>query len=40
MTAQEMHFGMLKMLSATVGFSLGVGLTFGTAIVALAAMLQ
>jgi hypothetical protein len=40
MNAQEMHVGMLRMLSATVAFSLGVGVTFGSVIVAVAAILS
>ena len=39
MNAQNVHLGMMKMLSATVAFSLGVGLTFGTVIVAVAAVI-
>ena len=40
MKPQEVHVVMIKMLSATVAYSLGIGLTFGSAIVAVAAMLQ
>ena len=40
MSAQEMHLGMVKMLSATVALSVGVGLTFGSVFVAVAAILQ
>ena len=40
MNAQDMHLGMLKMLSATLAFSVGVGVTFSTVIVAVAAILS
>jgi hypothetical protein len=37
---QDANVVMLKMLSATIGYSLGIGVTFSTAIVALVALLQ
>jgi hypothetical protein len=37
---QDASMAMLKMLSATIGYSLGIGLTFSSAIVALVALLQ
>ena len=40
MHAHDVHINMLKMLSATVVYSLGIGLTFSTAIVAVVAILQ
>ena len=40
MNGQEVHVTMLKMISATIAYSLGIGVTFGTAIVAAAALLQ
>jgi hypothetical protein len=36
----EMHLAMLKLLSATIGLSLGVGVTFGSMIAALAVVLK
>jgi hypothetical protein len=40
MNGQEMHLGMIKMLSATLAFSVGISVTFGSMIVAVAAILQ
>jgi hypothetical protein len=40
MNGHDVHLGMLKMLSATLAFSVGVGVTFGTMIAAVAAFLQ
>jgi len=40
MNGQEVHMTMFKMLSATIVYSLGISLTFGSALVALAALLQ
>ncbi len=38
MSANETQVGMLKIVSATIAFSLGVGLTFSSAIVAVAVL--
>jgi hypothetical protein len=40
MNGQEVHVAMLKMVSATIVYTLGISLTFGSALVAVAAMLQ
>ncbi len=40
MTAQGVHVTMFKIASATIAYSLGIGLAFGTTIVAVAAILQ
>jgi len=40
MNGQEVHVTMLKMVSATIAYSLGISLTFGGALVAVAAILQ
>ena len=37
---QDASMAMLKMLSATIGYSLGIGVMFSTAIVALVSLLQ
>lgn len=40
MSAQEVHVTMFKMMSAMVAYSLGIGLTFGSAVVAVVALVQ
>jgi hypothetical protein len=40
MNAQDANVAMLKMLSATIGYSLGIGVTFSSAIIAVVALLQ
>ncbi len=40
MNGQEVHVTMLKMVSATIAYSMGISLTFASAIVAVAALLQ
>jgi hypothetical protein len=40
MNAQDANVAMLKMLSATIGYSLGIGVTFSSAIIAFVALLQ
>lgn len=40
MNGQDANVTMIKMLSETIAYSLGIGVTFSTAIVALVALLQ
>jgi hypothetical protein len=40
MDAHEANVNMLKMVSATFAYSLGIGLTFGSALVAVVAILR
>jgi hypothetical protein len=40
MNARDANLAMLKMLSATIGYSLGIGVTFSSAIIAIVTLLQ
>ena len=40
MSGRKIHVDMFKLVSTTIAYSAGVGVTFGSMIVALAAMLQ
>ncbi len=40
MNARDANLAMFKMLSATIGYSLGIGVTFSSAIIVIVTLLQ